>query len=63
MICPECGAIAEYNAYYGRTTCTRCAWESEKIKPFPSITSESVKKAKKDKYPIGERTFEAVKEG
>lgn len=28
--CPKCGAIAEYNAYYGRTTCTRCDWESEK---------------------------------
>ncbi len=31
-ICPKCGAIAEYNAYYGRTTCTRCSWESEKRK-------------------------------
>jgi len=31
-ICPKCGAIAEYNAYYGRTTCTRCSWESEKSK-------------------------------
>ena len=31
-ICPKCGAIAEYNAYYGRTTCTRCNWESEKNK-------------------------------
>ena len=31
-ICPKCGAIAEYNAYYGRTTCTRCSWESEKYK-------------------------------
>lgn len=30
-ICPACGAIAEYNAYYGRVTCTRCNWESEKI--------------------------------
>lgn len=30
-ICPECHAIAEYNAYYGRITCTRCSWESEKI--------------------------------
>lgn len=29
-ICPKCGAIAEYNAYYERTTCTRCSWESEK---------------------------------
>lgn len=26
-ICPKCKAIAEYNAYYGRVTCTRCAWE------------------------------------
>ena len=34
--CPKCGAIAEYNAYYGRITCTSCNWESEKkvlIKP------------------------------
>lgn len=31
-ICPKCGGIAEYNAYYGRTTCTRCDWESEKEK-------------------------------
>lgn len=31
-ICPECGAIAEYNAYYGRITCTRCSWESDKQK-------------------------------
>lgn len=31
-ICPKCGAIAEYNAYYGRTTCTRCSWESDKLK-------------------------------
>lgn len=29
-ICPRCGAIAEFNAYYGRVTCTRCNWESEK---------------------------------
>ena len=27
-ICPNCKAIAEYNAYYGRITCTRCSWES-----------------------------------
>lgn len=26
-ICPKCGAIAEYNSYYGRITCTRCEWE------------------------------------
>jgi len=31
-ICPKCGSIAEYNAYYGRTTCTSCEWESEKNK-------------------------------
>lgn len=30
-ICPKCGGIAEFNAYYGRITCTRCVWESEKI--------------------------------
>ena len=29
-ICPKCGAIAEYDAYYGRTICTSCDWESEK---------------------------------
>lgn len=29
-ICPLCGSIAEYNAYYGRFTCTRCIWEDEK---------------------------------
>lgn len=29
--CPKCGAIAEYNAYYGRITCTSCNWESEKM--------------------------------
>lgn len=31
-ICPKCGAIAEFNAYYGRTTCTRCTWESENVR-------------------------------
>ncbi len=30
-ICPECGGIAEYNAYYKRVTCTRCNWESEQM--------------------------------
>ena len=30
-ICQKCGAIAEYNAYYGRVTCTKCDWVSEKI--------------------------------
>ena len=29
-ICPKCGAIAEYNAYYGRVICTTCSWQSEK---------------------------------
>lgn len=28
-ICPKCGAVAEFNAYYGRTTCTRCSWEDK----------------------------------
>lgn len=28
-ICPKCGAIAEFNVYYGRTTCTRCSWEDK----------------------------------
>lgn len=31
-ICPKCGAIAEFNAYYERTTCTRCNWEGKKEK-------------------------------
>lgn len=30
-ICPKCGSIAEYNAYYGRTMCTNCSWEDDKI--------------------------------
>ena len=28
-ICPKCGAVAEFNAYYGRVTCTRCNWEDK----------------------------------
>lgn len=28
-ICPKCGAVAEFNAYYGRGTCTRCNWEDK----------------------------------
>lgn len=28
-ICPNCSAIAEWNAYYGRFTCTRCTYEWE----------------------------------
>lgn len=31
-ICPKCGAIAEFNAYYGRITCTRCTWESKNVR-------------------------------
>ncbi len=30
-ICQKCGSVAEYNAYYGRVTCTKCSWESEMI--------------------------------
>lgn len=30
VICPKCGAIAEYNAYYNRYTCTRCTHEWSK---------------------------------
>lgn len=30
-ICPKCGSIAEYDAYYGTVVCTRCNWESEKL--------------------------------
>ena len=30
-ICPKCGAIAEWNAYYGRYTCTRCTYEAQTI--------------------------------
>lgn len=36
-ICQKCGAIAEYNAYYGRVTCTRCSWESEQISREESV--------------------------
>lgn len=39
-ICPQCGAIAEFNAYYGRVTCTRCNWESEESKL--TVQSKSV---------------------
>lgn len=28
-ICPVCKGIADYKAYYGRYTCTRCAWEGD----------------------------------
>ena len=40
-ICPKCGAIAEYNAYYGRTTCTRCEWESEEQQKKYSVRASS----------------------
>ena len=50
-ICPKCGSIAEYNAYYGRITCTSCAWESE---PGEDITKflkgNKMKKTRKDSY-------------
>lgn len=36
-ICPKCGAIAEYNAYYSRTTCTSCSWESAKAKEAKTV--------------------------
>lgn len=39
-ICPQCGAIAEFNAYYGRVICTRCNWEGEKSKL--TVQSKSV---------------------
>ena len=28
-ICQKCGSVAEYNAYYGRVTCTKCSCVSE----------------------------------
>ena len=44
-ICPICGKIAEYNAYYSRYTCTSCVWESEKIiKTFTFKSSSGNKK-------------------
>lgn len=47
-ICPKCGAIAEYNAYYGRVTCTRCTWESEKETPIiPSMKFRRTKQEQK----------------
>lgn len=33
-ICPKCGAVAEFNAYYGRTTCTRCNWKDKESEPL-----------------------------
>ena len=29
-ICPNCKSIAEQNNYYGKITCTKCNWESDK---------------------------------
>lgn len=49
-ICPKCGAIAEYNAYYERITCTRCSWESDKKKAITStyvVKSHSLEKLKR----------------
>lgn len=48
-ICPKCGSIAEYNAYYGTVVCTRCNWESEKLestseKYFGKIVDQKDKK-------------------
>lgn len=40
-ICPKCGKIAEYNAYYGRYTCTSCVWESEKVIKTFSLRNSS----------------------
>lgn len=41
-VCPKCGSIAEYNSYYGRTTCTSCSWEEEmqELKPCPFCGGE-----------------------
>lgn len=38
-------ARAEYNAYYGRETCTNCSWESDKIMNFNNSGSDIKKKA------------------
>lgn len=52
-ICPQCGAIAEFNAYYGRVTCTRCNWESEESK----LTAQSKKENKMKNQFIIEFTY------
>lgn len=55
-ICPNCGAIAEYNAYYGRTTCTRCSWESKKTKVlFPPYVAKTLKKVTPKKTNVVQR--------
>lgn len=53
-ICPKCGGIAEYNAYYGRITCTRCSWESEKIRVMGGTFAKAtvVARTKKQGGPI-----------
>lgn len=28
-ICPECGALAYYNSYFGTYICENCNWEDE----------------------------------
>lgn len=55
-ICPKCGGIAEFNAYYERVTCTRCSWESEKtnIKDsqkycYVKTENDNIKKTDKEK--------------
>lgn len=53
-ICPKCGSIAEYNAYYGTVVCTRCNWESEKLestseKYFGRIASPKDKNLEEEK--------------
>lgn len=51
-ICPNCGAIAEYNAYYRRITCTKCNWESDDMSLAESkkyFSYRNVEKTKKEK--------------
>lgn len=45
-ICPKCGAIAEYNAYYSRTTCTSCSWESAKVSGSRTVMQKAFVSAK-----------------
>lgn len=59
-ICPQCGAIAEFNAYYGRVTCTRCNWESEKSKLIAqskSVTHYVIKFVWKDSNNFIQTTY------
>ena len=46
QICPKCGSIAEYNAYYGRYTCVNCSWQSEKCREKGSSHKEKIEAAK-----------------